>query len=139
MSLKQRIQEHIDHVKERQQYWKEEKDIAKIWAGIESELTLVLRDLDEAAKQIRVVTEDFHKALHRRALDLDSPTRALIHGVISAQGKEVLAVLEGETMNEREPLICNCKCWECPFNVKRECHISLEEWQKQRIMKEAKP
>lgn len=42
-------------------------------------------------------------------------------------------------MIEREPLICNFKCWECPFNVKRECPISLEEWQKQRIKKEAKP
>ena len=52
-SLKNKIQDRIDHAKERQQYWKEEKDIAKIWAGIESELTLVLRDLDEAAKQIQ--------------------------------------------------------------------------------------
>jgi hypothetical protein len=60
MSLKQQIQERICHAKERQQYWKEEKDIAKIWAGIECELTLVLRDLDEAAKEVnQIMCEDY--------------------------------------------------------------------------------
>ena len=58
--LKSRIQERIEHAKERQQYWKEEKDIAKIWAGIECELTLVLMDLDEAAKEVnQIMCEDY--------------------------------------------------------------------------------
>ena len=85
--LKSRIQERIDHAKERQQYWKEEKDIAKIWTAIESELTLVLRDLDEAIASIK--------------------KRAFRHGVNYWENtvmlEEVLAVLEGNGMKKAKP------------------------------------
>jgi len=84
MSLKQRIQERIEHAKERQQYWKEEKDIAKIWAGIECELTLVLMDLDEAAKEVnQIMCEDYwtsNFALNK--------VRLKILAVLGVDGKE---------------------------------------------------
>jgi len=103
MSLKQKIQEKAKTINELEKilYQKSrytsrefiyEKDKQETWVTVDDVNTL----LDEATKQIRVVTEDVHKALHRRVLDLDSPTRAFIHGVISAQGREVLAVLEGK-------------------------------------------
>ena len=87
--LKQRIQERIEHAKERQQYWKEKKDIAKIWAGIESELTLVLRDLDDAAKQIQEKASDtllWHKPTNSTVRLLESYVKL----------SEVLAILDGK-------------------------------------------
>ena len=83
-SLKNKIQERIDHAKERQQYWKEEQDIAKIWAGIECELTLVLMDLDEAAKEVnQIMCEDYwtsNFALNK--------VRLKILAVLGVDGKE---------------------------------------------------
>ena len=83
-SLKNKIQERIDHAKERQQYWKEEKDIAKIWVGIECELTQVLRDLDEAAKEVnQIMCEDYwtsNFALNK--------VRLKILAVLGVNGKE---------------------------------------------------
>ena len=82
--LKSRIQERIEHAKERQQYWKEEKDIAKIWVGIECELTQVLRDLDEAAKEVnQIMCEDYwtsNFALNK--------VRLKILAVLGVDGKE---------------------------------------------------
>jgi len=82
--LKQRIQERIDHAKERQQYWKEEKDIAKIWVGIECELTQVLRDLDEVAKEVnQIMCEDYW--ISNFALN---KVRLKILAVLGVDGKE---------------------------------------------------
>jgi len=84
MSLKQRIQERIEHAKERQQYWKDEKDIAKIWVGIECELTLVLRDLDETAKEVnQIMCEDYW--ISNFALN---KVRLKILAVLGVDGKE---------------------------------------------------
>jgi len=73
----------------------QDKEIA-----IRNELMVLKRELletfDEVTKQIQKITGDVHKNLDSRILDLDSPERAFIHGVINALGKEVLAVLEGE-------------------------------------------
>jgi len=85
-SLKQKIQERIDHAKERQQYWKDGKDIAKIWVGIESELTLVLTELDEATKQIQELFDDTDS----RAGDYR------VISVVRGLKEEVLAILEGK-------------------------------------------
>jgi len=82
--LKSRIQERIDHAKERQQYWKDEKDIAKIWVGIECELTLVLRDLDETAKEVnQIMCEDYW--ISNFALN---KVRLKILAVLGVDGKE---------------------------------------------------